>query len=427
MKRISITFMVLVLFLPLFFNSTQQIAVEAVQEEIEQEQIFTPSVAATDFTIIDVDSRVAFNLSDFLGKVVLIDQWATWCGPCMVTIPILQDLYKFYTDDMIQILSVDIDTVETDAQVSAFRDTYGMNWIVGIDYNETVYDNYGTGSIPTFHMVNQTGYIVWSHIGSDMMPDVLNKLKNLLPDDTTDPILNKFTATKSETEFSIFAPSIDVYANITDDRYVNKATLTVDTSDETFYYDLLISEEENYFKVAETIDFLPISLFGESQVDCTLEVKDMWNNTIQSSVKSVNITEYADVESPSIGSVGVEVVEVDENTYTACVYAAISDDLMVLEAQIQLIDASDVIIKTKDFIPYNITHMKATFANLLYVDGQPHEFTIKIVVTDIAGKTTSITEDLADESIPENTNATLTISLITLFAFGCVVFRKKRR
>ena len=427
MKKIAITLMVLVLFLPMFFNSSHQIAVEAIQEKTEQVKTILPTVAATDVTIIDVDSRIAYNLSDFLGTVVLLDQWATWCGPCRDTIPILHDLYRYYTTDMIQIISVDIDNSESDALVSGFRANWDMFWIVGIDYNETVYQEYGTGYVPTFHMIDQAGDIVWSHIGSDMMPGVLDELKKLLPDDTTDPTVSEFTAKKDDTEFSIYTPSVDIYANLTDDRWVNGATLIVETSDETLNFELDVSEENDYFEVLETIELLPTNLFGETHVNFTLEARDMWNNTMQSIVKTITVTEYVDAEFPTIGSVGVDISEVDENTFTAFVYAAISDDLMVLEAVIQLIDANDNIIRTKEFAPFNATHMKATLANLLYVDGQPHDYTVTISVTDIAGKTSDITVDLAEEPLPDDTNTTLTVSLIALFTFGCMVFRKKRR
>ena len=80
-----------------------------------------------------------------------------------------------------------------------------------------------------------------------------------------------------------------------------------------------------------------------------LEVKDIWNNTIETPYATLSIKEYLDTEVPSISSIGTEIVEVDENTFTAYVYAEISDDLMIMGAFIELFNASDVIIKTKNF------------------------------------------------------------------------------
>ncbi|MHA1954896.1 MAG: LPXTG cell wall anchor domain-containing protein, partial [Candidatus Heimdallarchaeaceae archaeon] len=62
-----------------------------------------------------------------------------------------------------------------------------------------------------------------------------------------------------------------------------------------------------------------------------------------------------------------------------------------------------------------------------YVDGHPYEYTIEIIVTDIDGRTTKVSVNLADEPIPEETNAALVVSLIALLTFGSLVFRRKRR
>ncbi|MHA2255720.1 MAG: TlpA family protein disulfide reductase, partial [Candidatus Heimdallarchaeaceae archaeon] len=329
--------------------------------------------------------------------------------------------------DMIQIISVDIDNTESDALVSGFRDNWDMFWIVGIDYDEAIYQKYGTGYVPTFHMVDQAGDIVWSHIGSDMMPDVLDELKKLLPDDTTDPIIHEYTAKKDGSEFSIYETTVDIYANLSDDRWVNGAELIVETSDETLSFELEVEEKGDYFEVLETIELSPTNLFGETNVNFTLEAKDMWNNTMLSTVKTIDVTEYIDTEDPTIGNVGVEIVEVDTARYTAYVYAAISDDIMVWDAKVKLIDENETVIRTKEFTPFNATHMKATLANLLYVDGHPYEYTIEIIVTDIDGRTTKVSVNLADEPIPEETNAALVVSLIALLTFGSLVFRRKRR
>lgn len=432
MKRKATVLVVLVIFLPLLYNSNTQTTVEAIQEAPNYNRTMTPSALAKDFTIQDVDSKIFYNLTDFLGQVVLIDLWATWCGPCQATIPILRDLYKYYTEDMIQIISVDIDNSETNSQVSNFRDLYEMDWIVGIDYDGSIWEEYGNLYIPQFYIVNQTGHIVWDHIGSNMWPYVLGNLSLYLPNDVMDPIVNEFTVTKSSSELSIFENSINVYANITDDRYIQEATLIANTSDDTYFFELEVLESGEIFKVDETIYMSPTKLFGVSEMDFKLEVKDIWNNTIQTPLTSLDVIEYEDTEAPTIGSIEAEIIEVDTDTYTAYVYAEISDDLMVIDARIELIDPSDSIIRTKDFVEYNATHMKATLANLLYAEGQPHNYTVKITVTDIAGKTTDITIYLADEPpptspTPEETNIAFVVTILALLAFGSLVFRKKRR
>jgi hypothetical protein len=71
--------------------------------------------------------------------------------------------------------------------------------------------------------------------------------------------------------------------------------------------------------------------------------------------------------------------------------------------------------------------MKATFANLLYVDGQPYNYTIKITVTDIAGKTTDFTMNLAEIEILEETRISFVLCLLVIFTLGILIPKKKRR
>ena len=431
MKRKVILFVVLFISLPFVLNSFNKITVEGIQEVATYNRTLTPSVSAKDFTIQDVDSKIYYNLSDFLGQVVIIDLWATWCGPCIDTIPILRNLYKYYTDDMIQIISVDVDNTETNSQVSNFRDRLGMDWIVGIDYDGFIWEEYGNIYIPQFYIVNQTGHIVWDHIGSDMWPEVLENLRLLLPDDVANPVVNEFLVTKASSELSIFENSIDIYANITEDRYVQNAKLIANTSEGTYSFGLEVKESGDIFEVDESCSIFQQHLFGVSEIDFILVVKDIWNNTIETPYTTLSITEYLDTEVPSISSIGTEIVEVDENTFTAYVYAEISDDLMIMGAFIELFNASDVIIKTKNFAEYNATHMKATLADLVYEEGQPHEYTVKITATDIAGKTTDISIDLADvpppTNTPEDTNLAFIVTILALLTFGSLVYRKKRK
>ena len=431
MKSKAILVVVLVLVLPFFLNSYNNITVKGVQEVPTYNRTLIPSALAKDFRIQDVDSKIYYNLTDFLGKVVLIDLWATWCGPCIDTIPILRDLYKYYTDDMIQIISVDVDNTETDSQVSNFRNRLGMDWIVGIDYDGSIWEEYGNIYIPQFYIVNQTGHIVWDHIGSDLWPEVLDNLRLLLPDDVTDPVINEFSVTTTGSELSIFENSIDVYANITEERYVQKAKLIANTSAGTYSLGLEVKESGDIFEIDESWSIFQQHLFGVFEMEFKLEVEDIWNNTIETPFTTLNVTEYVDTEEPSISNIGAEIIEVDENTFTAYVYAEITDDLIVMGAFIELLNASDVVIKTKNFAEYNATHMKATLAELLYEEGQPHEFTIKITATDIAGKTTDITIDLADEPppaiTPEDTNLAFVVTILALLTFGSLVFRIRRR
>jgi hypothetical protein len=275
-------------------------------------------------------------------------------------------------------------------------------------------------------LINPSGDITWHYWKNpDIWPEIFYILQNFLPDDVTHPTINSFSLTKCGSELSIFEPSVTIYANITDNRYVNETTLIVETSDEILYYSLEVSKKNGYFEVDETITLSPLSLYQESQVDYTFEATDMWNLTSEMIIDTLEVIEYEDKINPIIGDIYIEIIELDEGKFTALIYAVIIDDLLVFKAQIQLFDVFGDLILIKNFMPFNATHMKATLANLQYYEDQPHIFTLEITVTDISGKTAEFTMYITDKTT-ERTDTILSAILFALLLFGCFVLNKKR-
>src|SRR5687767_10454531 len=66
------------------------------------------AAAAPDFTLTDISGKQV-SLKDYRGKVVLVDFWATWCPPCRVSIPAMEELHKEYGPKGLQVLSVSMD------------------------------------------------------------------------------------------------------------------------------------------------------------------------------------------------------------------------------------------------------------------------------------------------------------------------------
>ena len=88
--------------------------------------------AATDFTLHDVDGQTV-RLSDYTGKVVLIDFWATWCVPCEAEIPHLESLYGANKDKGLVVLGISMDGPETIAAVGPFARKYNLSFPVLLD------------------------------------------------------------------------------------------------------------------------------------------------------------------------------------------------------------------------------------------------------------------------------------------------------
>jgi thiol-disulfide isomerase/thioredoxin len=110
---------------------------------------------APNFTLTDIILRETFSLTDFQGKVVILDLFTTWCGPCRQSIPQMKDIYLCYSEDELIIISVDIDTEEDELLVTDFILEYEMEWLVALDNNSVIDNNYGSGYIPTMYIIDQ--------------------------------------------------------------------------------------------------------------------------------------------------------------------------------------------------------------------------------------------------------------------------------
>src|SRR5277367_70840 len=118
--------------------------------------------AAPDFQLQTLDGKT-LKLGDANGKVVLLNFWATWCGPCRMEIPDLIELQKQYKDSL-QIVSllVDVDDVE---DAKKFVQEAGINYPVAVATNEVRIKYGGVSALPTLFVLDTQGRIVQKHVG----------------------------------------------------------------------------------------------------------------------------------------------------------------------------------------------------------------------------------------------------------------------
>ena len=118
--------------------------------------------AAPDFKLQTLDGK-PLALSSFSGKVVLLNFWATWCGPCRMEIPDLIELQKQYKDNL-QIISllVDVDDVE---DAKKFVAGAGFNYPVAIAPAGLRLQYGGITALPTLFVLDTQGRIVQKHVG----------------------------------------------------------------------------------------------------------------------------------------------------------------------------------------------------------------------------------------------------------------------
>lgn len=125
----------------------------------------TPSVGddAPEFTLKNLEGE-AVNLTDFKGQPVLINFWATWCGPCQYEMPVIEQMYQTYQDEGFVVLAVDVQ--ESITAVRGFVKSMELTFPVLLDYKGEVADNdYLVRAYPTSYFVGRDGKITATHRG----------------------------------------------------------------------------------------------------------------------------------------------------------------------------------------------------------------------------------------------------------------------
>ncbi len=121
--------------------------------------------SAPDFTLPALDGSTV-HLSDYRGKVVLIDFWSTTCDPCLAEMPHLVDLYKAKKDQGFIVLAVSLDGPESRAQVSSIVHDKEMIFPVLLDEETTVVAQYNPKrEMPFSVVVGKDGSVAWKRAG----------------------------------------------------------------------------------------------------------------------------------------------------------------------------------------------------------------------------------------------------------------------
>jgi peroxiredoxin len=124
-----------------------------------------PSVGnpAPDFTLPALGGNTV-RLSDYRGKVVFLNFWATWCAPCREEMPYMDYLYQGLKGRDFEMLAVSIDTKGADL-VQSFVTSYHLTFPVLLDADQRVYRLYGLTGVPETFVINKKGDIILEVIG----------------------------------------------------------------------------------------------------------------------------------------------------------------------------------------------------------------------------------------------------------------------
>ena len=108
-------------------------------------------------------------LASLKGKVVMLDFWATWCGPCRISMPQVQKIFREYEARGVDAFAVntDVDARDRDIHVREFMMQNGLTLPVAIDGDDSkAQDAFGVASLPTLVVLDRQGAVAFSHIGT---------------------------------------------------------------------------------------------------------------------------------------------------------------------------------------------------------------------------------------------------------------------
>lgn len=125
----------------------------------------TEVIAAPDFTVFDADGN-AVKLSDFKGKPIVLNFWASWCPPCKGEMPHFDKVYKDVKDDVVFVMVDLVDGQrETQEKGQKYVSDQGFEFPVYFDTNQEAAATYGISSIPTTLFIDADGNIVNGYEG----------------------------------------------------------------------------------------------------------------------------------------------------------------------------------------------------------------------------------------------------------------------
>jgi len=132
---------------------------------------------APPFSLTDLNGR-KLELADHKGKVVLLDFWATWCGPCRIEIPGFVRLQERYRDQGLVVIGISLD--DSPEPVREFYREFRMNYAVAMG-NDRVTELYGgIIGLPTNFLIGRDGRIYSRHIGATDVSAFEEEIKELL-------------------------------------------------------------------------------------------------------------------------------------------------------------------------------------------------------------------------------------------------------
>ncbi|MSU64679.1 MAG: TlpA family protein disulfide reductase [Opitutus sp.] len=129
---------------------------------LELQQQFAVGKKFPDFAEVDLQGA-PLSIAKYKGKVVLLDFWATWCGPCIAELPTVVEAYKKFHSKGFEIIGISLDKADAKEKLVAFTKEHEMPWVQYYDgkyWENKLVATYGIRSIPATFLLDGEGKIV---------------------------------------------------------------------------------------------------------------------------------------------------------------------------------------------------------------------------------------------------------------------------